>query len=333
MIAYRLEGFKEKKPNELYNLRCPICGDSSKNNRKRRGFFYVRSSNLNYMCHNCGASMSFGSFLKQFDGNLHRSFLLEKFSKDKSETLTLPKVEVEPESVESTNIFAKLKRVSDLDVSHVAYQYLSSRQIPRDRWDDIYFVPNFVAWAKKHVPDKFPNKVILDHARLILPWRNTEKVATAYSARSLGSVEPKYYTIPLVEDKGFFGLDRVDFNKRIYVLEGAMDSMCLPNSVAVGTSALWKFASTNDTVYVPDKDVRNVEVMKVVKRMIDDGLSVCMLPNDDSGKDINEMVKSGMTTSDIVELIDANTHRGLSAELKFGSWCKLPMRRLTFESN
>lgn len=327
MISYRLEGFKEKKPNELYNCRCPICGDSSRNNRKRRGFFYTRSSNLNYSCHNCGASMSFGSFLKWLDVNLHRTYLLEKFNKDDvrktPEFITPP---ISHEIIDSNDILSELIPVSDLDVAHPIYQYILNRKIPRDKWDDIYLADKFVKWAKKHVPDKFPNKVVVDHPRLIFPWRDVSGNMTAYSARSTGQVEPKYYTIPLKEDKGFFGLNHVDFSKPIYVLEGAIDSLFLDNCVAVGTSALWKFSSTSDTIYIPDADIRNKEVMKIVRDMIEDNLKVCMLPLDDSAKDINEMIKSGLTKEQVKDLIDKNTFQGLGAELRFGSWCKIPMR-------
>ena len=37
MIASRLSKFKRVKPN-LYNFRCPICGDSQKNKNKARGY-------------------------------------------------------------------------------------------------------------------------------------------------------------------------------------------------------------------------------------------------------------------------------------------------------
>lgn len=332
MISYRLDGFSEKKINELYNVRCPLCGDSQKNLRKKRGFFYVRHSNLNYSCHNCGASMSFGTFLKTFDGNLHRSYLLDKFNKDSSAPINEPP-HPKDDNERDTNILSKLKSADELTPDHSVYQYLLQRKIPRDRWSDIYYVKNFVTWAKKHVPEKFPSDVIKDHARIVIPWRDHNGEVTAYSARALGNEDPKYYTIPLKENKGFYGLDKVDLSKRHYVVEGAIDSMFIRNCIAVGTSALWKFNGTSDTVYIPDKDVRNKEVMKIVKRMIASGLSVCMLPVDGTGKDINEMIKSGVDQNEIMKLIDDNTYQGPAAELKFGSWCKLPQRSLVYESD
>ena len=38
LVSSRLEKFKRVKPN-LYNFRCPICGDSQKHKNKARGYF------------------------------------------------------------------------------------------------------------------------------------------------------------------------------------------------------------------------------------------------------------------------------------------------------
>ena len=63
LISARLEKYKRVKPN-LYNFRCPICGDSKKNKSKARGYIYSAKRDANFKCHNCGAGMTFNSFLK-----------------------------------------------------------------------------------------------------------------------------------------------------------------------------------------------------------------------------------------------------------------------------
>ena len=78
IISPRLEKFKRVKAN-LYNFRCPICGDSQKHKNKARGYFYSIKNNTNYKCHNCGASLSFANFLKQSDPTLYKKFVMEKF--------------------------------------------------------------------------------------------------------------------------------------------------------------------------------------------------------------------------------------------------------------
>src|SRR4029450_7827375 len=54
-ISERLEGFQRKRP-DLYNFRCPLCGDSQKYKAKRRGFFYAHFGRMKFKCHNCGVS-------------------------------------------------------------------------------------------------------------------------------------------------------------------------------------------------------------------------------------------------------------------------------------
>ena len=77
LISSRLTKFKRIRAN-LYNFRCPICGDSQKEKNKARGYIYPIKINTNFKCHNCGASMSLGNFLKKIDTTLHKQYVMEK---------------------------------------------------------------------------------------------------------------------------------------------------------------------------------------------------------------------------------------------------------------
>ena len=78
LVSSRLEKFKKVKPN-LYNFRCPICGDSKKNKSKTRGYLYNIKADINFRCHNCGASMTFSNFLKELDSVIHKQYVFERF--------------------------------------------------------------------------------------------------------------------------------------------------------------------------------------------------------------------------------------------------------------
>ena len=78
LISPKLQRFKRVKP-DLYNFRCPICGDSKKNKSKTRGYLYAVKTNVNFKCHNCGASMSLNNFLKTLDPYIHKQYTFEKF--------------------------------------------------------------------------------------------------------------------------------------------------------------------------------------------------------------------------------------------------------------
>ena len=72
-MSHRLSKFKKVK-NNLYNFRCPICGDSQKHRNKARGYLYGVKADVNFRCHNCGASMTFSNFLKQIDSTIPVSY-------------------------------------------------------------------------------------------------------------------------------------------------------------------------------------------------------------------------------------------------------------------
>ena len=76
LLSNILEGFKETSPG-TFNCRCPICGDSSKNKHKKRGYWLHKQGEYKYFCHNCNATRSVENFLKEFAPNLAQEYKLE----------------------------------------------------------------------------------------------------------------------------------------------------------------------------------------------------------------------------------------------------------------
>ena len=77
-FSSRLLKFKRVKPN-LYNFRCPICGDSQKNKNKARGYMYPVKADMNFKCHNCGAGGSLKWLLDRLDVSLSKQYSFEKY--------------------------------------------------------------------------------------------------------------------------------------------------------------------------------------------------------------------------------------------------------------
>ena len=50
-LATRLSMFTRKDDN-VYNMRCPLCGDSQKSKTKARGYILGRDGKYVYTCHN-----------------------------------------------------------------------------------------------------------------------------------------------------------------------------------------------------------------------------------------------------------------------------------------
>ena len=54
----------KKKGDNLWNFRCPYCGDSQKSRSKARGFVFRKKNDLFFKCHNCAVGASLGNLIK-----------------------------------------------------------------------------------------------------------------------------------------------------------------------------------------------------------------------------------------------------------------------------
>ena len=82
LLSSRLPKFKRKSEN-LFNFRCPHCGDSQKSQTKARGFVYRKKNDMFFKCHNCGVGQSLGNFIKFMDPLLHKEYVFERFKDGK----------------------------------------------------------------------------------------------------------------------------------------------------------------------------------------------------------------------------------------------------------
>jgi hypothetical protein len=138
----------------------------------------------------------------------------------------------------------------------------------------------------------------------------------------------KYITIKYDKsiDRLWYGLWRTDPNKRVYVVEGPIDSLFLNNAVAmVGAGALKEIPlrfKNSEMTYILDNEPRNKQICAYVEKLIELGRDVCIWPDNIKEKDINDMVYR-MSTRNIQKMIDKNTFSGLEATLRFRDWKKV----------
>lgn len=328
-ISYRLPRFKIKKDsgNEFAAAcRCPICGDSQKSERKARGNFYTRDGDLHYKCFNCEASMYFGTFLKQFDANIYGEYAFEKYKdKSRSPIIHMPEKVIEKGNEQEFYLFDNIKTIKELADDHPAKKYVESRLIPKYFHSKLYYAPKFFKWACEHT-DKFKDVPYMDHPRLIIPWYSKLGNCFAYHARAFGDEQKRYFSVVLDKTvEKIYGMDRLDEDDPIIVVEGQIDSMFLPNCVAVGNASLYSFDRPGkDVTYVFDVQPRNAELVKIIKKTIDMGLKVSLLNEQEFvWKDINEAIIAGVSKEDILMMIHNNAVKGLQAEVKFANWRKI----------
>jgi len=329
MLSHRLDRFTRKSSGK-FNFRCPVCGDSQSSKYKARGWIYDKQGHGVFHCFNCEVSMGVPKFIKMLDQGLYNEYNMEKISQNKTpEQVDLETFvnKMKPPVFRKEGILKGLKKISQLSPDDPLKKYVVNRMIPNPYHAKMFKCPNFYAFVNDLVPDKF-SKESLDHdeTRLLIPFINKEGKVHAIQGRSLKSTGVKYITIVLDESvEKLYGLDTVNFDIGFYVLEGPIDSMFIPNSIATAggdiVSAL-PSAYKSKAVVVYDNEPRSKDTIKKIDKAIMQGFKVCIWPENLEHKDVNDMVKSGLSAEFIRYIIDQNTYKDLAAKMALTKWSK-----------
>ena len=329
-LAARVENFKIKSHTPYKaNFRCPLCGDSQKSKQKARGWVLEKDNSALYYCHNCGASLSLRNFLKTIDMGLYNDYVvdiaLEKGYRVKEEIKPLKGLETlvhkQPKFRKKGSPLLKIKKIGSLRVDHPARKYLESRKIPVNQHYRLYYASKFNAWTNSLIPDKLKEEY--DIPRLVIPFIDKHGEVFGYTGRAFDPNALRYVTIMLDENMPkIFGLDKVDFSHKYYVVEGGLDSLFLNNAVAMAgadgnASGL---DNTENAVFVFDNEPRNKEIVARMEKALDKGYKVCIWPSNIDDKDVNDMVLSDVKPVDVQMIIDMNTYSGLQGKLKLSEW-------------
>ena len=322
LISNRLPLFKKKKDG-VYNCRCVICGDSHKKKSKARGYFFNNKNKLMYKCFNCDASMYFSTFLKSIDATLFSDYSLESYIEGKPLSNTQPEMVFEEpqfKAKEERLLDKLLDRLDNLPEDHEAVQFCINRKIPKQVFSKIYFIENIKDIVQLN--DSYKESIKTEEPRIVFPFYDEEGMLTAVTCRAIRGETLRYITVKVTQDKPLiFGLDSVDKNKDIYVVEGPIDSLFVENAVAITGTSLDKISFTSlekdKLIVIFDNQPRNKEVCKIIDKTIERGYKVVIWPQTIQEKDINEMVLVG---KNVRKIIKENTFSGLTAKAKFVGW-------------
>jgi len=313
LVSSRLQKFKRVKA-DLYNFRCPLCGDSQKNKNKTRGYIYPVKNNTNFKCHNCGASLSFNNFLKELDPTLHKQYTLEKFKEGhtgRNFVVDEPKFEF------AKPVFKKKLDLPKASEVPIAREYLEKRKLNPEKF---YFAHKFKEWTNTQ-KQTFSN-FYKDECRIIIPLYDTQSNLIGFQGRALVSSPNKYITVMISDDAPkIYGLENVDSTKPIYIVEGPFDSTLVENSVAMcGADVDIGTFGWSDYIYVFDNEPRNREIVNRISKTIGRGDKVIIWPTSIEQKDINDMVLAGLNVMDVLK---SSIYSGLEAKIKFNNWKKI----------
>ena len=310
LVSSRLGNFKRVK-SDLYNFRCPICGDSKKNKTKTRGYLYTIKADVNFRCHNCGASMTFSNFLKEIDPVVHKQYVFERFKQGSTGRGTVVEEPIFKFEKPKFKTDIDLPLASTVDVSRI---YLEKRKLDPTKF---YYAERFVEYVNSHKQNLNMN----EHSRIIIPLYY-QKNLVGVQGRTLNSNSVKYITTIFYDEAPkIYGLDNIRRDAPVFVTEGPFDSTFLLNSIAMcGADCDVRKWGVSTPVWVYDNEPRNPEITARISSTIAKGDSVVIWPPNVIEKDINDMILAG---HDVQSIVESNTYSGLEANLQFTTWKRI----------
>jgi hypothetical protein len=239
-------------------------------------------------------------------------------------------VDKKPKFKKKDKLLDEVFCLNDLPNNHDAVKFANMRMIPKQHWGLLYYTDDFGKFCKHLDPECFCGK----EDRLVIPFFNSHGNVVAVQGRALNMSDEvkaretaKYITVKGDKsiDRLWYGMWRVNPKKRVYVVEGPLDSLFLENATAmVGAGALKEIPSrfeNSEMTFILDNEPRNRQICAYVEKLIELGRDVCIWPNNILEKDINDMAYR-MSTRKIQKMIDENTVNGLEAKLRFQGWRK-----------
>jgi transcription elongation factor Elf1 len=327
-LSPQLKGFT-KVSNNLWKFRCPLCGDSEKNSNKKRGYIYEKEGTYRFHCHNCGQDKKFSGLLYEMDSELYNDYrkenALSSLKDDIIDDSLFKQSRQFPKKVEKDKY---LIPIAETDINNPGREYLLSRNVPESSFKRVYWTKHYDLLINESFGEKYES-IKKPTSGLVFPL--FAKVDDAYSCigyqyRTIDKECPKakrFMTCATEGLQGLYGIEHVDFTKQIYVVEGPIDSLFLPNCIAVLTSSVWR-ASIPSAIYINDCEPRNKSVMEQVKKCISLNYKTVMLPEEYTSLDINDIInKYKITQSELESLVLNNVYQGLYAKVKFSKWNKI----------
>jgi hypothetical protein len=290
-----------------------------------------------FKCHNCGVGQTLGNLIKFLDPNMHKEYIFERFKDGKTvakkeepefdftPSRLLKKSKPYADFTRYDRALRQLRRYDELVQTHPAKKFVYDRQIPKEHWDKFFLATKFYEFCNEIQPGKFPD-LRHDHPRVVIPFYDRAGKFFAFQGRAFGKEVPKYITIKFDETKQkIYGLDRIDLNKPVMITEGPIDSLFLDNAIALaGADADGGITIQHQQcTMIYDNEPRNEHIVNRMIKAIDKNFNVVVWPEADEGKDINDLILSGKSASQVQKLIYNNTHSGLSALQHINNWKRI----------
>jgi len=273
--------------DERFNFACPYCGDSAKDNFKKRGNVYKKG--WNFHCFNCKTHTSFEEFLKDFGKTIKSNEIIyvrnrreiykirdSKKIIDNSYFFNIDKLK--KYAIDKNLILKKYKLIPiEHREANWAKRYLISRH--QFNFDLFAWDPNLKRLFILNLIDE--NKVLGIQVR---NFKNEPKYVTHTLEMIYKHIGLEYEHIENFKDINklsfLFGLNTTNFSLPIIVTEGPLDSFLLNNAMSICgidnefpfevANLRWMYDRDDDGIKKSMKKIINGEYVFLWKKYIKD---------------------------------------------------------------
>jgi hypothetical protein len=287
----RTEFPKYKKTQKGYNIKCPLCGNSKSSYKKGKGHFFLNKNPYMYYCFNsgdCDAENGIPAyiFMKENFPDYYQEYIDiiisaakedDEAKEARQEKIRKNRYNVErkiPKKIVNNRIdISKLDEFKKNNINELlqmrslmdypdAISFCQKRNITEEIYSKWLFVP-YNDSAKCFTKN-----------RIIIPFKNNDKQLYFYQARSVNGQEPKYKN-SVSDLKPIFNYYEADFDSKVIIVEGPIDSLFLENSIAtLGTKFEQSLLdSIKEKLFIFDNDKAGVTE---AKRYLENGETVFM---------------------------------------------------------
>lgn len=319
--SLNLKGF-EKKSENLFVFRCPICGDSKKSTSKKRCYAnkHKKKEQLYIYCHNCSFGANFSYFLKTININLFQQYRneiqQERLKKKKNIKVNILK----KEKVIDHNFIINEECKNVLNAPNYVIEYLKNRMINEKYFSEIFWTLNFKKYVNSNYIKKYEN-TDRDDERIIFPIFNNSNKLIGLQGRSLFNENYRYLTVKLKDDEElFYGIHRIKENSDVYITEGIFDSLMFGDQgiAMLGSSkkidGLIKKNKFNNVYMIFDNEPNNKFIYSNMKRFTNSNSSLFIWPMKGI-KDINEF-RMRMSSIDLIKFVQKFSYKSDSLKRK-----------------
>lgn len=302
--------------NSDYSARCDICGDSKKRKNLKRLHLYTKDSYSgdSIKCQNCSYTGTMYAYLRDYHPNLVSAYAQE---------VGMTKIQMLKESITrieqvvKKNTLYTFERPSELvNPTKDVVEYLKSRGFTKEILSNHTYngFKVLLSQGMLHL-GKEKDKVVNLKDYIVIPLLEGDKWYGFYS-RSIR--EKIFYTYLPDENTGYklwnwFGVNKKD---KVYIFEAIFNALStsLPGVACLGSDIdETKLKELSKPIFVFDNDSTGREKsLKYAKK----GHQVFIWPTEIKQKDVNDLLRDGMTVEEIDELIINNIFEGIVAVTK-----------------